>query len=182
MDNIIEVIKKRRSIRKFKENQIKEEELNLILEAAVHAPSGHNDQPWHFTVIQNKELIEKISDLSKAEMTKSNEEWIAKIGSSNRSIVHNVPTLIIVSGKKDSYSPLVDCSAAVENMMLEATSLNIGTCWLGLVNYFFKIEEAKVLNIKDGYEPYYAVGIGYISDECNIHSIKRNADVFTYIK
>ena len=168
MNNIIEVIKKRRSIRKFKVDQIKEEELNLILEAAVHAPSGHNDQPWHFTVIQNKELIEKISDLSKAEMAKS--------------IVHNVPTLIIVSGKKDSYSPLVDCSAAVENMMLEATSLNIGTCWLGLVNYFFEIEEAKVLNIKDGYEPYYAVGIGYISDECNIHSIQRNADVFTYIK
>lgn len=65
MNEVLNVIKNRRSIRKYLPTQIKEEDLNMIIESDVYAPSAHNDQPWHFTVIQNKNLIQKISDKSK---------------------------------------------------------------------------------------------------------------------
>lgn len=183
MNKIIDTIKSRRSVRKFKEDKIKEEELLAILDAAIHAPSGHNDQPWHFTVIENKEMLERINMEAKEEMIKSEEEWICKIGKSSRNILHDAPTLIIVSGRSDTYSPLIDASAATENLMIAATSLNIGTCWVGLVNYFFKnLENIELLGIKEGYQPFYAIAVGYIKEGYEAPKINRNKDVVNYIK
>lgn len=65
MNEVLETIKSRRSIRKYLSKQIKDEELDMILESAIYAPTGHNDQPWHFTVIQNNELIDEMSVESK---------------------------------------------------------------------------------------------------------------------
>ncbi len=54
MNPVLETIKSRRSVRKYQSRQIKDEELEKILEAAIYAPSGHNDQSWHFTIIHKK--------------------------------------------------------------------------------------------------------------------------------
>lgn len=177
----LETIKKRRSIRKFKEDQIKKEELDAILEAAIYAPTGHNDQPWHFTVIQNKNLLNTISALTNEAMRKSEVKWIAKLGEKNRHIFFNAPTVVIVSGRKNGYSPLTDCSAAIQNMLLAAESLNIGSLWNGLVELFFKMDQVKELNIPEGFEPYYAVALGYKDCE-QPKTPERNKDVYSYIK
>ncbi|HOA77632.1 MAG TPA: nitroreductase family protein, partial [Thermosynergistes sp.] len=84
MNEVLEVIKRRRSIRKYLPDQIKDEELNTILEAAIFAPSGHNEQPWHFLVIQDKELIDRMSEKAKEAMTRSDIDWIVKIGQNTR--------------------------------------------------------------------------------------------------
>ncbi|WP_347460467.1 nitroreductase family protein [Clostridium sp. DMHC 10] len=65
MNEIIKAILSRRSIRKFKSEQISDDELNSILEAGKFAPSAMNQQSWHFTVIQNKEIIAKVNELCK---------------------------------------------------------------------------------------------------------------------
>ena len=65
MNDFINMIKSRRSIRSYLPEQIEEEELQAILEAGSWAPSAHNTQPWHFTVIQNEEFINYISNYSK---------------------------------------------------------------------------------------------------------------------
>lgn len=177
----LKAIKNRRSIRKFKNNQITKEELNAIVQSAIYAPTGHNDQPWHFTIIQNKEVLNKISEVANKAMKNSEIEWISKLGSKNRPLFYNAPTVVIVSGKEGTYSPLTDCSAAIQNMLIAAESLNIGSLWNGLVSYFFENkEEAKVLNLKEGYKPYYAVALGYKDCEAPI-APERNEDVFTYI-
>lgn len=54
MNKVLEVIKSRRSIRRYLPEQIKQNELDAIIEAGLYAPSAHNDQPWHFTVIREK--------------------------------------------------------------------------------------------------------------------------------
>ena len=59
---------------------MKEEELQAILEAGIWAPSGHNGQPWHFTVIQNKELIDHMSQVCLTDMAAYPIDWIAKMG------------------------------------------------------------------------------------------------------
>lgn len=183
MNLVIENIKKRRSIRKYLPEQIKETELNEIIEAGVYAPSAHNDQSWHFTVIQNKELIDFISAKTKELMANSEVEWISKMGKNEKlHVFYNAPTVIVVSGRDDAYSPIIDCSAATENMILAAESLNIGSCWNGLIDFFFKCkDEVSKLNIPEGYTPFYAVTFGY-KQVVPSRALERKENVVSYIK
>lgn len=183
MNEVIKAIKNRRSIRNYLPEQIKDEELETIIEAGIHAPTAHNDQPWHFTIIQKRELIDFISEESKELMKNSEEEWkrnIARNGSIH--LLYNAPTVFVVSGRKYAVSPLVDCSAAIENMLLAAESLGIGSCWIGLVKPFFtKKDNLAKLNIPAGYEPYYAFTLGYKSNN-NVKAPERKRDVVNYIR
>ena len=100
MNQILETIKNRRSVRKYQDNQIKDDELEKILEAAIYAPTGHNDQPWHFTIIQDIDLINEINEGSKEVMQGMDVEWIANMGrAENLHIFYQAPTVIIVSAK-----------------------------------------------------------------------------------
>lgn len=183
MNDFINMIKSRRSIRSYLPEQIEEEELQAILEAGSWAPSAHNTQPWHFTVIQNEEFINYISNYSKKVMAESPVEWIAKFGRSRQSIFYHAPTVVIVSGKKsEMFNPVADCSAAIQNMLLAAESLHIGSCWVGFAMFFFdNKDEVEKLRLPEGYEPLYAVCLGYKS-----HKIawgpERKKDIITYIR
>ena len=205
-NTILETIKSRRSVRKYLPDQIKQEELNIILEAGIYAPSGHNDQPWHFTVIHNKELIDQMDTETKKNMANAPVDWVRNMGKNDKlRIFHNAPTVIVVSGRKDALAPLIDSSAAVQNMLLAAKSLNIGSCWIGLAKFFFQNPEnalkldlasffqtiiedmyipknASKVNIPEGYEPYFAVTLGYPASTEDIPAPKRNTDVVDYIK
>lgn len=183
MNAVIENIKKRRSIRRYLPEQIKETELNEIIEAGTYAPSAHNEQSWHFTVVQNKELIDFISVKTKESMAESEVEWIVKMSKNEKlHIFYNAPTVIIVSGKEEAFSSIVDCSAATQNMILAAESLDIGSCWNGLIKYFFKYkDEMSKLNIPEGYTPFYAVSFGY-KQVSPTRPIERKKNVVNYIK
>lgn len=163
MNDVINNIKNRRSVRGYKDEQIKEEELQMILDAGLWAPSAHNSQPWHFTVVQDSKLISHMSEISVREMAKSEVDWIARMGQSGRDIFYGAPTVIVVSGKKENFlEPMIDCSAATQNLLLAAESLNIGSCWIGFIRFFFADEEeVKKLQLPEGQHPYYAVCLGY---------------------
>jgi nitroreductase len=184
MNEVLNAIKNRRSVRTYLPTQIKQKDLDLIIESGIYAPSGHNDQPWHFTVIQNKEILQHISDKSKELMVKSQIDWIKNMGLNPKiNLTYNAPTLIIVSGNKNALSPKVDCSAAIQNMLLAAESLHIGSVWIGLIKFFLKLEnEVKKLGIPDGYEPYYGVALGYKSLNKEMVAPKRNLNVVNYIR
>lgn len=166
MNQTIETILNRRSVRVYSEEQIREEDLELILKAGLYAPSGCNMQSWHFTVVQNKEVMKKINRAIKDELLKSDNEYFKSFAAEEESdIFHNAPSIIVISGEKSALVPQIDCSAATENMMIAAESLGIGTCWIGLAAYLFKSENcpeyAKMLEVPEGYEPYYAMTLGY---------------------
>ena len=61
MNNVLETIKNRRSIRNYKAEQISQEELDLIIEAGIYAPTAGNEQPWHFTIVQNPDALKHIN-------------------------------------------------------------------------------------------------------------------------
>lgn len=184
MNEVLKTIKSRRSVRKYKPDQIKQEELDLIIEAGVHAPTGHNTQPWHFTVIQDRKVIEHINDISKKVMATIDIDWIKRAGLNPKyDITYKAPTLVIVSGKKDALAGRIDCCAAVENMLLAAESLNIGSVWLGFAVMGFKIEkEAEKIGIPEEYEPYYAFVLGYKAEDYQPIAPARNYDVVNYIR
>lgn len=194
---MLEIIKRRRSVRNYRTEQIKEEELEAILEAAIYSPSGHNCQPWYFTVIQNKVLIDHISDMTKQIMTKSNLDKVQKLGNAeNYHVFHNAPTIVIVSGNMEvksaielpglnvpPYTPLAECSAAIQNMLLAAESLDIGSCWVGFVNYFFtRTEEVAKLEIPANFKPLFAVCLGYKNIAAPALAPQRNTDCVHYIR
>lgn len=187
MNQIIQNIKKRRSIRKFKAEQIKESELQEILEAARFAPSAMNRQPWHFTVIQNKDLIDEISHKTKENMKKNDSEYVRNMAENEKfHLFYHSPTVIVISGLDDFKWSLVDCSSATQTMILAAESLDIATCWIGLVysNLFaMDIEEwTERLGVPEGYSPLYAVSVGYKDFDLEIKIPERNQDVVNYIR
>jgi len=179
----IKSIMNRRSTRRFKEEQITEEELQILLDAGIQAPTAINEQPWHFTVIQDKEMINNMSDKNKEIMRQSDNEHIASFGKKDVNIFYKAPTLIIVSGKTGTTSPLVDCSAAIENILVAAESIGLGSVWIGSVKFLFADkDEVKKFNLPEGYEPYYAVSIGYKENDTVLGPSKRNKDVVNYIR
>lgn len=116
--DIYEVIKTRRSIRHYLERPIDNKSIKKILEAAICAPSGKNCQPWKFSVVNNSNDINLISKLSK------NYSWMRKAKS----------LIIVYLDQNLSYHYVKDvqsCGAAIQNMLLQAHSLEIGSCWVG---------------------------------------------------
>lgn len=184
MNDVLNNIYERKSVRKFLDVQLSDNDIKTIIEAGIQAPSGHNTQSVYYTVIQNKDLLNYMSDQAKEEMCKSNVEWINKFGCSERyHVLYNAPTVIVVSAKKNAYSPIEDCSAAIENMLLTANSIGISSVWVGLINHFFKLDESKhLLNIKEGYESHYAICFGYENQEKTNAKPTRNLDVINWIK
>lgn len=162
MNKVMDVIKSRRSIRRYLPDPLGQEELDAILEAGAYAPSAHNDQPWYFTVIRSRELMDRISRVSKELMAAQETDWIREMGRKEGfHLFYRAPVVVVVSMRRDALSPLVDCSAAIENMLLAAESLDIGSCWIGLASYWFSVKkEVARLGLPEGYEPCYAVTLG----------------------
>lgn len=183
MNEVLRAIRNRRSVRKYSREQISRENLEAIIEAGIYAPTAHNEQPWHFTVIQDQELLRHINDTVREGMLKSQDDWTQKMASnSGFKVTYDAPTLVIVSGRTDGMAWRVDCAAAIQNMLIAAESMNIGSVWLGLMRFFFqKEEEVRKLGIPAGYQPYYGVSLGYKADEKTQPAPKRNRDVVNYI-
>ena len=147
MNEAIKNLLNRRSIRKFKPEQIKDDELNAVLEAGKYAPSGANQQSALFIVVQNKEMREKITKLNAAVLGKDIDPY------------YGAPTVIIVFADKTKVTPVEDGSLALGNMFNAAYSLGLGSCWVHRTKQMFEREEGKVLLKKWGVEGDY-IGVG----------------------
>ena len=147
MNDIINTLQNRRSIRKFKPEQIKDDELNAVLEAGKYAPSGANQQSALFIVVQNKEMREKITKLNAAVLGKDIDPY------------YGAPTVILVLADKTKVTPVEDASLALGNMFNAAYSLGLGSCWVHRTKQMFEGEEGKALLKKWGVEGDY-IGVG----------------------
>ena len=144
-----DAIKSRRSIRKYTSQIPKESEIDKILEAAIWAPSGLNNQPWKFKILKNNEK-NKLSEFTHY-----------------GNIIKAAPVAICVFLDKDtSYNrekDIMAIGAAIENMLLQAEALGLATCWLGeILNQRENVE--ALLKIPPTYEFMAAISLGY-SDE-----------------
>ena len=168
MEIILDLIKNRRTTRVYKEEMISEEELEKIIEAGMWAPSGHNRQPWHFTIIENKEIMKKINSDTKEACKNSEDPLYYGWANNNKyNAFYNAPILVIFSYRKDGFSPIDDLGAASQNMGLAAECLGVGSCWIGFINKLFendskKHEEyRKLLNIPKDYTLHHGMVFGY---------------------
>lgn len=168
MNETISTILKRRSVRAYRPDPVGQPELDLMLEAARHAPSAMNQQPWHFTVIRNPELLRQLEEHCRGAFLDSNVEALREIARQEGfSVFYHAPMLVIVSGDPSALAAQYDCTLATENMLLAATSLGIGSCWMNAVMMLHATEKGKAIfrelgiAFPEGYRPYAAAAFGY---------------------
>ena len=147
--DVLEVILTRRSVRKYYKKPISEKIVKDILEAAMCAPSAGNEQPWHFVLIDDPEILGKIPTFhNHAQMLK------------------DAAIAILVCGDMqfDEHNGMwiQDCSAATQNILLVVRAKELGAVWLGIFPREERITGMKeLLNIPDTVIPFSLISIGY---------------------
>lgn len=140
----------RRSIRKYTEQELSDQELTLLLKAAMSAPSAGNEQPWEFIVVRDPETLRKITEIHPFS-----------------SMLLQADTAIIVCGnlRRQRYKRhywILDCSAAAENILIQATDMGIGSVWLAVYPEPDRIEGIKALfSLPEEVVPLTIVSLGY---------------------
>ncbi|NOX88678.1 MAG: nitroreductase family protein [Calditrichaeota bacterium] len=129
---VLQAIMTRRSVRNFKSDEIGQETVEKLLRAAMQAPSAHNKQPWHFIVINDRQILNQIADFHP----------YAKM-------LYQAPLAIAVCGdlgleNNDRYLAL-DCAAATQNILLAAHGLGLGAVWIGVYPREQRIKKLKIL-------------------------------------
>ena len=172
-NEVINTILERRSIRGYQEKQIEEEQLDLLLTCAKYAPTGLDTQPWNFTVVQNKELLEKMAKECFKVNKENNIPWYQ---GEFCDVFYGAPTVIFIHRDMNKQLAYFDCCLAAENIVIAAKSLGLGSCILvdalAMFNGDRKKEFLKALKVPDDYIPHIAIAVGYQNKEARKKEIK----------
>lgn len=160
--DILELIKTRRSIRKYKLDPIPEEEINKILEAGRWAPSASNRQPWRFIVLRSEEMKRKLAETL---------TWGGFLSQAPLGIA-------VVINPRASNHPVEDGAAATQNMLLEAHSLGLGACWIGAYGSVNEESAKDILNVPDDERLLSVIVIGRPAE--SPQSTRRKLDEITF--
>ena len=198
MMDMLDFIKSRRSTRKFTSMPVPEDKLNQIVEAGRFAPSGGNCQTTHFIVVKNKEVLAKLMELVQQEFSKMEvteglyKSIVNSINASKRGnyVFHyDAPVLIITANQKDYGNNIADCSCVLENMMLMANALDLGSCWINQLKWLNDnpviLEYMKQLGMAENERVYGALAVGYPDTEDGLPvrtALPRTGNTVTVIK
>lgn len=158
----IEVMKTRRSVRKYTKQEVSREVLLDILDCARLAPSGHNQQPWRFVVVTDQTIKEKLTE-------------ITRYGK----FIKDAYAVIAVFSEKNAICQLEDACAATENIQLAAWHYGLGTCWMGSFRRTHSKEAERLMKCPETYELASLVSIGY-PDEKPIRKKKSLEDLVSF--
>lgn len=146
-----ELLKNRRSVRKYKDTPVSIEVIRKIIKESTLAPNAGNEQPWKFIIVNDKETLERISDESKrnilARIAADPDDYARKyqtmLQNESFNVFYDAPCVVMILGsscRKDLY---VDCALAAGYFMMGAASRGLGTCW---VNLGAEIHDSKMLS------------------------------------
>ena len=179
--NTLEAIKTRRSTRKFKAQLVELEKLQAIAEAGRFGPTGGNCQTNHFFVISDAAVIAKLKELVQSafaamelrdDLYKSLKNSITLSRKGNYSFCYNAPVLIVVACQKEYGNNMADVACAVENMMLAANELDLGSCYINQLKWLNEdptlLEYLRSLGLKESERVYASVAIGYADTESGL--------------
>ena len=159
-NEVIENIMSRRSIRAYKDLPVEREVLNKIMECGIQAPNGQNKQSWEVRVVDNKQLLDQMSQ-AMGEAHPGND--FAKV------CFRGAPVMVFIARDLSYDFSAYDCGLMAENMMLSAWSLGVGSICLGSPVFFLTDNEickplVDRLGFSEGYELCLCVGLGYADE------------------
>jgi nitroreductase len=149
----IEAIHGRRSIREYTDESVSEEDVEVLLRAAMAAPSAGNQQPWHFVVIDDREVLDAIPEYHPYS-----------------SMLRHAPLAITVCGDLDEEKHegfwVQDCSAAVENLLIAAHARGLGAVWLGVHPDPERVQGTQgLLGLPDQVVPLAIIAVGHPAED-----------------
>lgn len=176
---MIKSIEMRRSIRTYKDEAVADEDILRLIESARLAPSGSNTQPWHFIIVKDKSMKQRIAEVS------HNQKWMAAapvfivcIADIRSRIKEGIKFILDENSPEEEVKQIIrDTSIATEHILLTATSLGLGSCW---VAWFTQNTIRPVLNIPSDK---YVVGIitlGYADEQPKPRPRKKIEDILHY--
>ena len=155
--NFLDIIRTRRSCRSYKQQQITDEQLNVVLEAGTYAPTSRGLQSPFIVAIQNKDLLKQLAEMN------------AEVMGTTTNPYYDAPTYILVFVPDGFANGVYDAALVLENMMLAAHAQGLGSCWIHREREMFATEEGKELmkqwGLPDGLIGIGALALGYPEGE-----------------
>ena len=152
----IEVLMNRRSVRKFKPEQITDEQLKTVLDAGTYAPTAKGEQRPYIVAVQDKATRDAVAALNAKVIGMSNDTY------------YGAPTIILVLAPADEFGPL-DAAAVETNMLNAAYACGLGSCWIHRANQMFKTEEGKAYlrkwGLDENLDGWCSIALGYADME-----------------
>ena len=185
---VIDAIYKRRAVRSYTTTPVTDDEMRSLLQAAVHAPSAMNAQPWAFAIVQGVEPLRNYSNQAKTHLLTTSIENATHHSLHHGAtdpgfnIFYDAGTLIIICAKPGSEFAAGDCCLAGENLMLAAVATGLGTCPIGFALPWLRLLKTKIeLGIPPEYDPVIPIIVGHPVEE--VAPTPRNQpDVVSWIK
>jgi nitroreductase len=168
MNNVIETIKKRRSVRSYESKRIPRDILDSILEAGDCAPSGANARGWRFVIVEDENFRKRMAEIAipiykkwMENAPKALKDLRKEIDAvSSDPIYYSAPAVVFVIGAGNTSD--FDCSMACQNLMLAARSFEIGSCWVYFGQFPLKAPEIRSkMELKEGEKVYGPILLGY---------------------
>lgn len=153
MNDFQEIIRTRRSIRKYLKQVVDKEQIMQLLEAAMYAPSARNEQPWHFIVVNEREILNKITEIHPY-----------------AAMLKDAPLAILVLADKNIEKTegyrVQDCSAATQNILLSAHAMGLASVWLGVYPRTERMLEInKLFCLPQHIEAISIIALGYADEQ-----------------
>lgn len=152
MQNTLEVIITRRSTRKYSDRMPERELIEKIIEAGRYAPSGGNNQTTRFLVFTNPSVLQEITDMVREEfsmmeitegMYASMKYAISAAKKGMLNCLYNAPVFVVVANKKNYGNAMADSACALENMMIAANAMDLGSCWINQLHWLDENERIR---------------------------------------
>ncbi len=184
MNETIQTLLARRSVRNFQQKQVPQSKLDQIVQAGLHAATAMNRQSWYFTVVQDASLLERISKAVAGVMMETGvPSLVERASESEFSCFYHAPTVVFLSGDGTAYSN-ADCANAAQNMCVAATALGLGSCYIASFAQAFKSPAGEALlavfDLPQGYSPVFSVALGFTDGE--LPPLKTREQKVSYIR
>lgn len=168
--NVFEAILARRSVRSYRDGDLDQKTIRTLLEAAVRAPTAVHEEPWAFVIVQNRQLLHRLSERAKplfaeevrhVSMARASHAFDV-FASPDFNIFYDAGTLIVICAKPTGPFVTADCWLAAENLMLAACAMGLGTCVIGSALQALNIPEIKAeLSIPAEYSAVAPIIVGH---------------------
>lgn len=183
MNDVLAIIKERKSVRNYADTLVSHEDLKMIVESAVWAPNAMNKQGWHFSAVTDPSLIQKMSDACRKGMADCPVPFLQeRAAAPDFHAFFRAPAVIVITAAEDKFTAF-DAGAAAQTLCLAAKSLGYGTCITASTEFMFAGNPnlKKELQIPDDYHFICAVTLGTETDGEDDHVRDRNMEVISYL-
>lgn len=174
-NQVLTTIAARRSHRSYLPRQLSQEQLDALQAAMLQSPSAMNRQPWHFSIVQNGQLLARVNQAARRRVEQLPEKDRSRLYQDpDYELLYGAPTVVFISAPDTSYAK-IDCGIAVQTIALAAQSLGLGSVIVGMARLAFESDEGaaleQALHFPQGHRFQIAICLGYPDDDKPAHDM-----------